>query len=505
MSISIKDIKRLIGSLILSSFLVLVAGCNNDFLERLPEASSSLEDFFQDSVQLRQAVNGAYVPLRELTDLDYWVFNEMRSDNTTFQFNEQDRGLEQRARVDYFLIEPADDNSINNFWEKSYRGIERANVILAHLESLEEISGGLKQEFQGQAKFLRGFYYFNLVYQFGGVPLELEPTENPDEARSNGRSDKSEVVQSVVSDFSDAISLLPNSYSESERGRATADAARVMLAKTYMMEKKFDEAEKILREISGYSLLPEYKNVFDPNNKPNSEIIFAVQYSGFEEGLGSNFMFQFAPRESGNLITGDPEITSLVSDSGWNIPTRDMIRSYENGDNRMAVSLKEGYSANGSFVNQPFVNKYNFGVGLSGQTDVNFPTLRYADVILMLAECLNEQAFESDGEALHLVNEIRERAGLADLNSSDVSNQDKFRDVILHERRIELAFENHRWLDLIRYGKAVEIMNAHGEEEKKLRQNQEISSSAYQVTENKLLLPIPQRAVDVDDLEQNSR
>ena len=274
-----------------------------------------------------------------------------------------------------------------------------------------------------------------------------------------------------------------------------------------MVQENFTEALNVINSITGYSLLTgsptSYRDVFDPANKGNSEIIFDVQYLGSEEGQGSNFMYQFAPNNSGNIVTGDPQIINLGGGSGWNTPTQDMIRAYEPGDLRMDISLQTGFTDNeGNFVDQPYVSKYNFGFELSGSTDVNFPTFRYADVLLMRAECLNEQGYTADGEAFELLNQIRNRAGLANLTSAGAPNQQAFRDALLQERRVELAFENHRWYDLLRSGEAVSIMNTHGEEEIQLRSNI-IPSGAYQVTENKLLVPIPQREVTIDNLEQN--
>jgi len=155
---------------------------------------------------------------------------------------------------------------------------------------------------------------------------------------------------------------------------------------------------------------------------------------------------------------------------------------------------------NGNHVNMPYVTKYNWGFTSPGQTNVNFILYRYADVLLMLAECLNEKAF-SAGESFALINEVRKRADLDPLTAADAPSQSAFRDAIAHERRVELAFENHRWYDLVRTGKAVEVMNAHGVYQK--ANYSFYPAASYNVTENKLLLPIPQREVTIDKLEQN--
>lgn len=497
-------------SLRLSICIITIAllSCNDEFLQVEPETFLNENSFFESATQIEQAVNGSYVPLRSLTNVEYWVFGEMRSDNTTFQFLASDRGYENRGLVDYFLTQASHDRSMGGLWNQSYNGIGRCNVVLANLQNFDgEIDINLKNQFEGEVKFLRAFYYYNLVLQFGGVPLELLPTESPNQASSEGRASSQEVFSSITSDLLDAQDLLPSSYDAINQGRATSGAAKTLLAKSYMMQGKYGEAIPVLRSITGYSILTgndsSYSDVFNPVNKGNSEIIFAVQYLGSENGQGSNFMYQFAPNNSGNSVTGDPQVPTLGSTSGWNTPTQDMIEAYEDGDIRKDFSLKVGFTdVDGNFISQPYVTKYNFGFDLAGSTSVNFPTLRYADVLLMLAECLNEEAYHADGEAFDLVNQIRNRAGLTDLTSADAPTQDSMRNAILQERRVELAFENHRWYDLLRQDNIVEIMNSHGLEEIENR-GSIMPAGAFQVTENKLLLPIPQRAITLDNLQQN--
>lgn len=498
---------KMFNKVLTAVLLFVTCSCSDSFLELEPETFLNEQSFFNTPTQIEQTVNASYRSLRNLTDLEYWVFLEMRSDNTTFQFFEADRGEENRGLVDYFLIDASHDRSMGGLWNKSYDGIATCNIVIENVDNIEGLDDAKRDQFVGEVKFLRALYYYNLALQFGGVPLELSTTPSPEDASSEGRASRDAVLQSVLDDLLEAVDLLPDSYDAFENGRATSGAAKTLLAKVYMVQRNYAEALNVLNTITGYSLLTgsptSYRDVFDPANKGNSEIIFDVQYLGSEEGLGSNFMYQFAPNNSGNIVTGDPQLLNLGGGSGWNTPTQDMMRAYEPGDLRMDISMQPGFTDNeGGGVDQPYVSKYNFGFELSGSTNVNFPVFRYADVLLMRAECLNEQGYVAGGEAFDLVNQIRNRAGLAGLTPAEAPNQQDFRDAIFQERRVELAFENHRWYDLLRSGEAVSIMNAHGQEEIRLRANI-IPAGAFQVTENKLLLPIPQREVTIDNLEQN--
>ena len=498
--------KFFIRYIALFALLFSLSNCSNDFLELDPEHSTTNTTFFKTASQMEQAVIGTYVPLRDLTNLEYWLFGEMRSDNTAFQYYNQDRGLENRDLVEYFLIPASAVDPLETFWQKSYVGIARANTVLDYIDDVSDIDEGQRDQFIGEARFLRAFYYYNLVQQFGGVPLELTSVTSPTDAQSEGRASREEVFNVIVEDLIIANDNLPV-VGNANGGRATSGAAKTMLAKAFMAQGNFSEAIDVLRDINEYNLLvggPSiYREIFDPNNADNSEIIFSVQYLGSEEGLGSTFLYQFAPNTSGNIVTGDPQMPTLGAAHGWNQPTQDMIAAYEEGDWRKEASLQTGFTdEEGNFVEEPYVSKYNFGFDLSGSTSVNFPTLRYADVLLMLAESLNEVGYVADGEAFNLVNQVRNRAGLDDVSSTEVSNQEEFRDVVFQERRVELAFENHRWYDLLRREDVVEIMNEHGEEQKAIRGNI-VPSGAYEINDNALLLPIPQREVTLNNLEQN--
>jgi hypothetical protein len=481
---------------------LLLAGCSKNFLDLNPEATINGNVFYKDETELKQAVNAAYNIMQELGRESYWIFGEMRSDNSAFQYNTADRGREQWEFVDEFLV-GATAECIGNFWRNTYIGISRCNDVLAHIENVS-MSDDARNQYTGEVKLLRAFHYFNLVRQFGGVPLRLNSVQSPDSSLSKGRASVDEVYAVIISDLTDAAAKLPAKYTGADLGRATAGTASTLLGKVYLTQKRYAEALTELRKVTtlGYSLLPNYADNFDPGKKNGPESIFEIQYLGSQTGLFSNFMYTFAPYTSGSAVTGDTKTGINGSGSGWNIPTQDLIAAYEPGDRRRDVSMAPGYTgSNGAFVNIPWVKKYNHGFTEVGRTNDNFPLLRYADVLLMIAECLNEQGFAAGGEAFDLLNQVRTRVGLPARTPQELGTQAAFRDAVFHERQVELAFENHRWYDLVRSGNAVAVMNAHGAREK--QQHAYIPANAYQVNVNRLLLPIPQTDVNLDNLEQN--
>jgi hypothetical protein len=243
------------------------------------------------------------------------------------------------------------------------------------------------------------------------------------------------------------VNALPASYTATNKGRASKGAALTLLGKVQLTREEYGDAIATLRQVLslGYSLLPDYADVFDPQNKNHVESIFDVQFQGDNtQGEGSNFIYTFAPLFSDGSVINFPG----QNGAGWNIPSRDMIAAYEPGDLRKEVSLKEGYfNQENEWIPVPFINKYNHPHTIRGITNDNWPVLRYADVLLMLAEAINEEEEGPSTEAYGYLNTIRDRADLDELSGLD---EVSFREAVLKERRVELAFENHRWFDLKR-------------------------------------------------------
>lgn len=499
-----KILSKYIITTILST-AILSTSCKKDFLAQQPESGLLGANFWKTESDLKQGVVGSYRSIRDLGLFSYWMFGEMRSDNTTFQYNAPQRGQENRELVDQFLITSA-NTLIQTFWQQSYTGISRCNDVLNNVDRIP-MSPEAKDQAIGEVKLLRAFHYFNLVRQFGGVPLRLEVTNSPGDALSKGRASIEEIYTQILADLNDAESKLPASYGAADKGRATKGTANAILGEVLMTQKKFSEALTALRKVTGYGLMANYADIFTPANKNNQESIFEIQYLGSVPDLASNFMYQFAPFNSGIAVTQDAG-TNLSFSSGWNTPSDDLMSFYEEGDKRKDISLATGFNGTAGFVNAPYIKKYNHGFIQPGQTNVNFPIIRYADVMLEIAECLNEAGFSANGEAFNLLNAVRTRAGLQAKTAGNpvaalnVNSQEAFREAIAKERQLELAFENHRWYDLVRTGKAIPVMLEHGKRE--VAKNKDIyPAGSYNITENKLLLPIPQREVTLDNLTQN--
>ena len=249
----------------------------------------------------------------------------------------------------------------------------------------------------------------------------------------------------------------------------------------------------------GYDLMPDYADVFSPALKNNVESVFEIQYQADNDlGEQSNFMYVFAPRSSGSAIVG----FAGQGLGGRNVPTKNMIAAYEAGDLRKDVSLQEGYTKDGVFYPVPYVNKFNHPHTIAGRTNDNWPIYRYADVLLMLAEAVNE-ATGPGTEAEGYLNEVRDRAGLDPLNGL---GKDAFATAVLKERRVELAFENHRWFDLTRTMTPAELatfMNAHGTEEKANptvpRGGVAFNQLDYVFEPHENILPIPAPQILIND------
>lgn len=487
------------------AFGMTFMSCGESFLDKVNPTQLTAGSYYQNKDQVQSAVNGIYSQLQDLTAIQ-WIYTEYTSDNTTLHFNVSDRGQGPSLEAMEFYQINSGTSNITNWYNQLYRGLTNINIVLAKLPGVE-MDNAIKSDFEAQCKFMRAYYYFQLVQCFGDVIIVKEPIGSPAEAYNYKRSPVADVYALIESDLKTAITSLPDRANvvAAQKGRVTKGAALALLGKVYLTKKQYADAVTTLKQITGYSLMPTYADVFDPAKKNNAESVFEVQYQANSDiGEWSGFTYNFYPRESFGAVI---KFTN-ANGGGWNIPTRDIIRSYETGDLRKAVSLAEGYTNNsGVWTPVPFITKFYHTHNVVNRPGDNWPVIRYADVLLMLAEATNEQSGPS-AEVYGYVNPIRARAGLAPLAGLDKAS---FKTAVLKERRIELAFENHRWYDLKRTMTPAEMatyLNSYGDFEKSNpttnRGGIPFSAGDYVFEAYETLFPIPASEILINkDLTQN--
>ncbi len=441
----------------------LLNSCSDSFLDLPSETSLSTATFYKTEADFQQGVNAAYAPLRSVYNgtaginiSGAWAMGEMHADNTYFIHNPNYRALVDGEAIANFTVQAA--NTITTAkYVADYQVIARANQVLAPIDGVT-FGTESKNNIKGQAFFLRALSYFDLVQYFGKVPLHLTPVTDRNGA-ALPLAEVEAIYTQIIQDATQAASLLP-AKSKQEAGRATSGAAKTLLANVYAVQKKWALAESTLKEIidSGeYSLLSDYASVFSVSNKNNAESVFEVQFKESTEGYASRFIYDFLPQP----ITA-AQVTSITgaasaqarTEEAMNIPTPDLINAYETGDKRKGASIA---SIQLDGVTYPYIKKLLQPHAQFNITGTNWPVYRYAEVLLLYAEALNENG--KTNQATTYINLVRNRAGL---NNTTASTQAAIRTAILAERRVELAFENKRWLDLVRTGNAETTMLAHG-------------------------------------------
>lgn len=452
---------------------VMFTGCKK-FLDLKPETALTSETFFKNESDYKQAVNAAYVPLRPIFNDRAWVLGEMHSDNTYYPRNILFGAVDATENVADFAmpnsassvagITLTTNGHVLNQYRLDYQIIARANQILTTIDAVD-FDAASKANLKGQAFFLRAFAYFELVRYFGTAPLHLKVVPGRTEAAAE-LATKEQLYAQIEADAKEAANLLlPKSTQEP--GRVTSGSARMLLGDLYLWQKKYPEAETVLKEIvtSGqYSLMPTYDRAFSgtSDNKNNAESVFEVQYMEGAAGYNGSIIYNFLPRPMTKaelvLITQTSNPQDL-SGEGNNVPTPDMIAAYEANDQRKDASIAYVTLSQSLRDNKvyPYIKKFAKLHAVHGNTGNNWPVYRYAEVLLALAEALNEQ--NKPGDADDYLNMVRNRAGLP---NTTASSQTDLREAIFKERRVELAFENKRWFDIVRTNRIQEIIVPYG-------------------------------------------
>jgi len=496
------------------------SSCSNDFLQRYPETAIVSETYYKTPTHFEQAIVASYTHLRDMA-VNSIMMDEMRADNSFFTRYYGDRGPYTTTEVIALFLDDLNSGLwIDRRYNTEFNGISRCNTILDRIDA-SELTDAQKKAVIAETKFLRAFYYFDLVREFGPVPLVINEVKSPETAFPPNASIDA-LYSQILADVTDAINAgtLPIPATFPQSGRATMGAAKMLRAYVNMTKpnRDYPAAEQDLKDITkmNYALEADYARIYAKTNKNGKESIFEVQYREGTTGQSQYFSWKLIPKCTNAAVLMGIGGSNSANDpsGGWVVPTKAFIDSYEKGDKRLSASIGVvqgvGDQAVTADATQPvldivgftpqegknyhyFVRKYYHPpYANSLQADDNFPLYRYADALLLLAECLVEQG--KAGEAQTYLDQVRARAGLASVPATRQSVSD--------ERRHELAFESKRWTDLIRTGQAVEVMTAFGKYMKSI--DPVIVDIAFNVTPNKLLFPFQSRELRVNpNLTQN--
>jgi hypothetical protein len=307
--------------------VIITTSCKKDFLNLSPPDAITTANFYKTESDFQQALSGAYNTVRDShgnSNNSSWDMGEMRSDNTHFDLNDQNRGVGalQLEDVANFTDDAVNGNTAAK-WNADYLGISQVNAIIDRLPAAS-FTDNLKAPVMGEAKFLRALWYFDLVQFYSRVPLQIHEVTKESEA-SLPRSSTDDVFKQIIADATDAVSALAAPAAFPQSGRATSGAAKTLLANVYIVQKKYDLAEKQLADViqMGYSLYPNYADAFLPANKNGHESVFEVQYLS-TVGLSqqSSFIYQWLPVASGLTVITGASPNSPNSNGGYNVPTQ---------------------------------------------------------------------------------------------------------------------------------------------------------------------------------------
>lgn len=432
--------------------------CTDDFVD-VDSFNEDTESFFNSEEDYQSALIAAYDMLQS-TYLNV-MLGEIASDNT-LAGGESATDVPGIQEVDDMIHTPV-NQQLRDIWNWMFAGVNRANYVL---EFKDKTDFPNKNVVLAQATFLRAYYYFELVKWFGDVPLAVDQRLLFGDQNTVDRTPASEVYAQIEQDLIFAAANLP--VTQSEVGRATKGAAQALLGKAYLFQGKFQEAATVLEEVinSGtYQLLTDYSTMFENDNENNIESMFEVQYTDVE-GAG----FDCLQCSEGNVAVGFNGIRNYsgpVFESGFsfNVPTQEVFDAFEPGDLRRdvaildieawatansGVSYVEGFEHTG-YYNRKYISRQgDLNTGDANLTNPNnYRSVRYADVLLMAAEALNRGGID-DTKALQYLNQVRNRAGLADANGMG----NALTTAIYQERRVELVGEGHHFFDLVRTGRA---------------------------------------------------
>lgn len=435
---------------------VWFASCSQDFIEVNPISTASVDAVYKSDKDFKDAVAGTYAVMRDQYQ-NFWIFGDLRADDSWHALG-NDAFL---VSVNTFSMPSSADLMIST-WRNYYSAINKANLILQKIEAADQNVVTNMTRHIAEARFLRALAYFDLVRIYGDVPMVMTPITIAEGYQAPRETVDKIYSEVIIPDFLAAEENLPASYSGADVGRATKGAAKSLLAKAYLTIKDFAKAEVKLQEVTtmGYALLPNFLDLYNYSNEHHKEYIFDFEYEEGGIGLGSGFTNKFLPKSQGSA--GDIHFGVKGGAGEMNTPTQALLDAFDPADKRRDITVANGYyDEDGVFQKflqiSTFTQKYLTPTLANNDSKANWKVIRYADVLLMYSEALNENG--KTDEALGYLNQVRTRAGLptyAGLSQTDA------RQKIYDERRFELAMEGHRWFDLVRTGRALDVMTPFG-------------------------------------------
>lgn len=499
-----KNIFKTFKNTLLTSTLILgMLSCEDDLMLE-PENNITQNSFYTTELQIQQALSGVYSAMVNASsrggyDVNFYLLaSEVRSNN----FN----AISQNGNRDYYAINRFQDTSSTDemeiLWEDAYQQISYANRLLSRIDAVPFADPATKEQYRSEARFLRSYAYFELMRSFGKVPLIDKPV-SPEEAAKIPRTDLVTLYNFITSEIEASVAGLKNVYDAANKGRITKSAAHAMLGRIYLTGSGFPlnnssyaakAKDHLFAVIQGegqfVTFAPNYADLFKSAND-NKYHIFEIQHISGGLSQGSYLPSYVSP----NFGSADPYYNaqgSLFSSAELGV-SQSLIDTYETGDLRLPLTIKTSFIATNGQPDQAkfFVKFREKGIILSNRYDwpINFPIIRYEDVLLMYAEILNNQGATST--AVPYLNRIRQRAGLTPVSSS-ISAAD-FTTALRKERRVEFAGEGVYWHDLVRWNTGVAVINQAAAQ---LNYNFTINTNDY-------LYQVPLSQIQVAGYDQN--
>lgn len=434
-----------------------MTSCGDSFFDLEPASSVTIDKVYKTASDYNVAVIGCYAKLQSQVNF-YTECCEYRSDNLSL--GAPTAGTQDRYDIDHFTEKPS-NGILSSYWANFNNNVYRCNLLLDQIDGAN-FAENLKKQYKGEAMFIRALNYFNMYRIWGGVPA-TKHVVSAAEALKVARYSDEQMFDLIAGDLKEIVdnNYLPETYSSTDMGRATSGAAKALLGKVYLTFHKWTEAKDILSQLIGkYQLVSPIAQVFDVDNKNNNEIIFAVHFNKEIEGEGHSYWYN---------------LTNASDDTNQ---TSSLLNTFPTGDTRKDLITYVQVEKNVRLMNK-FYDTKSSTFKTVGNDQI---LLRYADVLLMYAEALNEIQYDaSEGSlALKYLNAVRQRAGISNLTVKQLPTQEKFRKGILVERQREFPYEGQRWFDLVRMGFAKSVMAENGVE----------------IKDYQLLFPIPQQEIE---------